>query len=124
MYTFIFFIFILQKLIYHTLLTHLLSYKSIIYLYNNHFSLQALGDAQSEFKILYDQRIVEFKEQLSIARAAFELELSVKIEEFHEALRAAIARRAQGKIIYSLISSSKRGEAYFNFLTNIIYALI
>ena len=107
MYTFIFFIFILQKLINHTLLTHL-SCKSIIYLYyNNHFSLQALGEAQSQFKIAYDQRIAEFKEQLSIARAAFELELSVMIEDFYQALRAALTRRAQGKIIHSLISSSK-----------------
>ena len=55
--------------------------------------MQALGEAQSQFKIVYDQRIAEFKEQRSIARAAFELEQSVKIEDFYEALRAAIARR-------------------------------
>ena len=72
MYTFIFYIFILQKLnlIYHTLLTSHISYKSTIYLYNNHFSLQALGEAQTDFKAQYDQGIAEFKEQLSIARAA------------------------------------------------------
>ena len=69
--------------------------------------MQALGEAQSQFKIVYDQRIAEFKEQLSIARAAFELELSVMIEDFYQALQAALTRRAQGKIIHSLISSSK-----------------
>ena len=67
--------------------------------------MQALGEAQSQFKVAYDQRIAEFKEQLSIARAAFELELSVKIDDFYQALQTALTRRAQGKIIYSLISS-------------------
>ena len=33
----------------------------------------------------YSRTNVLFKEQLSIARATFELELSVKIEEFYEA---------------------------------------